>query len=66
MRRFKTLVSGLILGLLPGLWFGFNIGQGRPVYANPFTAPAAQEQIQRSREQAVDRAGESIQGAGEN
>jgi hypothetical protein len=39
----KRFVIILIL-LLVGIWFGYNIGQGRPFYSNPFV-PTTQEKI---------------------
>ena len=39
----KRLVIILIL-LIVGIWFGYNIGQNRPFYSNPFV-PTTLEQI---------------------
>jgi hypothetical protein len=36
MRALKKYLIGAVVGLLVGLWFGVNIGEGRPVWANPF------------------------------
>jgi hypothetical protein len=65
MRRLKILVSGVVIGLLAGLWFGFNIGKGRTIYANPFTDPQVSGQIEQTREQAVEESGEALKEAGE-
>lgn len=36
MRSIKKYLIGAVVGLLIGLWFGVNIGQDRPIWANPF------------------------------
>lgn len=53
-KRMKYLVFGLVLGLLVGLWFGYNTGKGRPFYANPFTEPDLRERISDTADQAVE------------
>jgi len=42
-RTKKRLVIILII-LVIGIWFGYNIGQNRPFYSNPFVA-TTQEKI---------------------
>ena len=34
----------ILIILLIGIWFGYNIGQDRPFYSNPFV-PATKEKI---------------------
>ena len=36
MRSIKKYLIGAVVGLLIGLWFGVNIGEGRPIWSNPF------------------------------
>ncbi|HBR97237.1 MAG TPA: hypothetical protein DD979_07645 [Gammaproteobacteria bacterium] len=36
----KTLIVGIMLGCLLGLWLGINIGKDRPLLANPFDTAA--------------------------
>lgn len=36
MRSMKKYLIGAVIGLLIGMWFGVNIGQDRPIWANPF------------------------------
>lgn len=36
MKSVKKYLIGAVVGLLIGLWFGVNIGEDRPVWANPF------------------------------
>ncbi|MCI0505750.1 MAG: hypothetical protein L0Z73_06515 [Gammaproteobacteria bacterium] len=36
MQWMKKFTSGVVIGLLLGLWFGVNIGKNRPFYSNPF------------------------------
>ena len=45
------LVIVLIL-ILIGIWFGYNIGQDRPFYSNPFV-PATQEKIKNKADEMV-------------
>ena len=35
----KKYITGIVIGLLLGLWFGFNLGKDRPFWANPFSEP---------------------------
>lgn len=35
MRFLKTLVIGVFLGCVLGLWLGINIGQGNDLFSNP-------------------------------
>lgn len=65
MRRLKALVTGVVIGLLVGLWFGFNIGKGRALYANPFTDPQVHERIEDTGEQAADESEQAQKESGE-
>lgn len=53
-KAIKYLMTGLVLGLLVGLWFGYNTGKGRTFYANPFTEPELRERIGDTAEEAVE------------
>jgi len=41
VRFLKTLLLGIFIGCVIGLWFGVNIGQGNDLLSNPI--PAAEE-----------------------
>jgi len=43
MKKIKTLVLGIVLGLLAGLWFGYNLGRDEPLFSNPFADRSLQE-----------------------
>lgn len=66
MRKLKILVSGVVIGLLVGLWFGFNIGKGRVIYANPFTDPQLSAQARDTGEEAMEESGQTLKRAGES
>lgn len=42
--KIKKRLYLVILILLIGIWFGYNIGQGRPFWTNPFV-PGIQQKI---------------------
>jgi hypothetical protein len=65
MRKIKILITGIVIGGLVGLWFGFNIGKQRPVYANPFTDPEVSSRIENTGEEAVQDSGQALEQAGE-
>jgi hypothetical protein len=39
----KKYLTGIVIGLLLGLWMGVNIGKERPLWANPFTEDSLQQ-----------------------
>jgi len=38
LKFIKTLVLGVFLGCMLGLWLGINIGQGEALFSNPLPA----------------------------
>ena len=42
--RIKKRLYLIIIILLIGIWFGYNIGQGRPFWSNPFV-PSTQQKL---------------------
>lgn len=66
MKSFKTLLLGVVIGLLLGLWFGVNIGRDRPLYSNPFEDRSIKEKIKTSVGEGVEKAGSSIEKLGED
>ena len=65
MKRLKALVFGLIIGIALGVWFGFNMGQDRPLLSNPFVEPTFQESIKKTGEDLIDKGGEVLEKSGQ-
>lgn len=65
MKRLKTFFFGVIVGLIMGLWFGYNLGKGRDFYANPFAEKSVQENIKSRLEQGREAVGEGVERVGE-
>lgn len=40
----KKLITGLLIGVVVGLWMGVNIGKNQPIWANPFAEKALGKQ----------------------
>ena len=36
MAALKKLITGIIIGLIAGLWMGVNIGKKQPIWSYPF------------------------------
>ena len=51
MIPFKKYLIGGVIGLLIGLWMGVNIGEGRPLWGNPF---AEKDLTQKAKDVATD------------
>ena len=66
MKSLKTLILGLIIGTLLGLWFGINIGKNKPWYSNPFEERSVTSKFKSSIGQGVEKAGKSIEKMGED
>jgi len=58
---FARFFIGAALGLLLGLWFGVNLGRGRPVYANPFHEFSLGENLQYHTDNVFERRGEAVE-----
>lgn len=65
MRRIKSIILGLIVGLALGLWFGFNIGQDRPLLSNPFEEHAFREKIKETGDSLIEKSGEVLEKSGQ-
>jgi hypothetical protein len=65
MRRIKGMIFGLVIGIPLGLWFGFNIGQDRPLFSNPFGEPTFQETIKKTGENLIEKSGEVLEKSGQ-
>lgn len=44
MRFLKTLIIGVFLGCVLGLWLGVNIGQDQNLFSNPLPSAAEDSQ----------------------
>jgi len=65
MQKLKLIISGIIIGLVLGLWFGVNIGREQPIFSNPFAGRDIPEKVKKSTGEAVEKAGEGIKQMGE-
>jgi hypothetical protein len=65
MKRIKALVFGVIVGIALGIWFGFNLGQDRPLLSNPFVEPSFQESIKKTGEDLIEKGGEVLEKSGQ-
>ena len=66
MKRIKGMIFGLIIGIPVGIWFGFNMGQDRPLLSNPFTEPSFQESIKKTGENLIEKGGEVLEKSGQS
>lgn len=64
MKKLKLILLGVIIGLAVGLWFGVNIGKGKPFLSNPFDEPTLKQRLQESTGEAVERAGQKVEEIG--
>lgn len=64
MKTIKLAIIWLIIGVLLGMWFGVNIGRGKPIYSNPFEAATIKEKIKKTGEEALEKSGEALESAG--
>ncbi len=65
MKIIRVAVLWAIIGLLVGLWFGVNIGRGKPLYSNPFEAETVREKLKRTGEDLLERSGEALEETGQ-
>lgn len=60
MKMIKNLVIGAAIGLIVGLWFGVNIGKGKPLYSNPFAERSITKEIMKSSGDILEKSGKAI------
>jgi len=65
MKRIKGIIFGIIIGIPLGLWFGFNMGQDRPLLSNPFGEPAFQEKMKQTGDTLIEKGGEVLEKSGQ-
>lgn len=66
MKQLKTFIIGILIGVIVGLWAGFNLGREKPWYSNPFEDRSVKEKLKSSVGEGVEKAGESIEKLGED
>lgn len=54
MKKIKMLILGLLTGFLVGMWFGVNIGKGKPVYSNPFNKDSLQQKAKKKADEVLE------------
>ena len=64
MKMIKTLLGGIVIGLLLGLWFGVNLGRDRPVLSNPFNESTLQEKLKNTGKTLIEKSGETLEKGG--
>lgn len=64
MKKIKMLILGIIVGLLPGLWFGVNIGREKPLFSNPFRSNSIKNKIRETGESLLQKSGEALESSG--
>ena len=64
MKNLKLILFGLIIGVVVGMWFGVNIGKGKPFYTNPFEEPTLAERLKKGTGEAVEKAGKKMEQIG--
>ena len=65
MKRIKGIIFGLVIGIPLGLWFGFNMGQDRPLLSNPLGEPAFQEKMKQTGDSLIEKGGEVLEKSGQ-
>ncbi|MBK8162206.1 MAG: hypothetical protein IPK65_03330 [Gammaproteobacteria bacterium] len=60
MGTFKSLILGIVTGLIVGLWFGVNIGKGRDFYANPFAGKDLTGDLMESSGEMLEKGGKAL------
>ena len=48
------LILGLFAGFLVGMWFGINIGKGKPIYSYPFNNDSFQQKAKRTADEVLE------------
>ncbi len=64
MKTLRNLLTGLIVGVTLGLWFGVNIGKDKALLSNPFAEPTVQQRVKRTSETLLEKSGEALEKSG--
>jgi hypothetical protein len=65
MKQVKTAAIWLVVGLALGLWFGVNIGKGKPVFSNPFQTGAVKEKLRETGDDILEKSGDALEKSGQ-
>lgn len=65
MKQFKVVLTGVVIGLALGLWFGVNIGRDVPWYSNPFERAALDEKLKHATGETLEKGGHALEHAGQ-
>lgn len=65
MIRLKAWLTGLVIGLLLGLWGGVNIGKEQPLYANPFSSKSVPDTMRKAGKDLLRESGKVLEKSGE-
>jgi hypothetical protein len=65
MKRIKGFIFGMVIGIALGLWFGFNLGQDRPLLSNPFAERAVKEKIKQTGDNLIEKGGQVLEKSGQ-
>lgn len=65
MKSISSLIIGLLVGSILGLWVGVNIGKEQPVLSNPFTERSVHEKLRDTGENLLDSASDAIKKGGD-
>ena len=65
MKQVKTAAIWLVVGLAIGLWFGVNIGKGKPVFSNPFEASTVKEKLRQTGDEILEKSGDALEKGGQ-
>ena len=64
MKQINTLLGGIVIGLLLGLWFGVNLARDRPIFSNPFAEPTLQEKLKQTGKSLIEKGGQTLEKGG--
>ncbi len=64
IKDLKNLITGILIGLLAGLWFGVNLGKGQPIFDNPFNNPTIQSKIKKTGNRVLEESGKALEEGG--
>ena len=64
IKDLKNLITGILIGLLAGLWFGVNLGKGQPIFDNPFKNPIIQSKIKKTGDRVLEESGKALEEGG--
>ncbi|MCG6886240.1 MAG: hypothetical protein LJE74_03450 [Proteobacteria bacterium] len=53
MRKLKIMLLGIIIGVLLGLWFGYNLGRDEPLFSNPFADRSLQNKARETTSEVI-------------